>query len=320
MINRKTRDVKFIIYQSLYIFVIAVLALKGATLDLAKVVNKKDVQEKQYVDSLKIMIDSLMAKGIIPEIKFDTLVRISDPEELKRKLAEAQIKLFELKTSSPSFTVNQTTPNLQVNPEISKDNPVEKTEEKVDEIKEESEDVEFRIPQTFTQYTSSSVSNSGNKPIEIFGNDGSMIASVPPGGSKSFQLGGQSSLTFKRGTISKTVSTRENSKPKISMDRLVPAGEDVSVRSLQSTVGYRITLSDDFPGQLDVKFNGPVTVKQSGPLVYDVTLNLFGSKAAFDNFSENRESPFSVSFQIIVKDNLASHSVTQSGIFQFGDW
>ena len=41
MITRKNRDVKFIIYQSLYIFVISVLALKGANLDLTEVVSKE---------------------------------------------------------------------------------------------------------------------------------------------------------------------------------------------------------------------------------------------------------------------------------------
>lgn len=321
MAVRKNRDVKFIIYQSLYIFVIAVIALKGAKLDLAQVVNKKDVQEKQYVDSLRVMIDSLLAKGIVPELKFDTAQKFSNPEELKQRLAEAQQKLIEIKSMNPSLTINQTSPNLQVqqNPEIER-KPDEKKPEEMEDTKEKSEDVEFRIPQSFTQYTSNTVSNPSNTPVEIIGSDGSMIATVPPGGSKSFQLGGQTSLTFRRGGVSKTVSTKENMKPKITMQRLVPAGEDVSVRSLQSTVGYRVTLADDFPGQLDVNFTGPVSVKQAGPMVYDVTLNFLGSKSAYDNFTENRESPYSVTFQVIVKDKIAGHSVTQSGLFQFGDW
>lgn len=321
MAVRKNRDVKFIIYQSLYIFVIAVIALKGAKLDLAQVVNKKDVQEKQYVDSLRVMIDSLLAKGIVPELKFDTAQKFSNPEELKQRLAEAQQKLIEIKSMNPSLTINQTSPNLQVqqNQEIEK-KPDEKKPDEMEDTKEKSEDVEFRIPQSFTQYTSNTVSNPSNTPVEIIGSDGSMIATVPPGGSKSFQLGGQTSLTFRRGGVSKTVSTKENMKPKITMQRLVPAGEDVSVRSLQSTVGYRVTLADDFPGQLDVNFTGPVSVKQAGPMVYDVTLNFLGSKSAYDNFTENRESPYSVTFQVIVKDKIAGHSVTQSGLFQFGDW
>lgn len=325
MITRKNRDVKFIIYQSLYIFVISVLALKGANLDLTKVVSKEKVVEKSYTDSLKVMIDSLLARGIIPEIKFDTAQKFTNPDELKLKLLEAQQQLAVLKQSNPSFSVSQTSPNISVQQQNQQLTEKEKTEEqKKDEEKTEadnSQNLDFRISQTFTQYTSNTVSNPGTSAIEIFGSDGGLLASVPPGGSKTFQLGGQSSLTFKRGGVSRSVTTKENSKPKISMQRLVPSGEEVSVRNIQSTVGYRVTISDDFPGQLDVNFSGPVTVKQSGPLVYDVTLNVFSSKAVYDNYTENRDSPYSVSFQVNVKDNIATqHNVTQSGVFQFGEW
>lgn len=323
MITRKNRDVKFIIYQSLYIFVISVLALKGANLDLTEVVSKEKVVEKTYTDSLKIMIDSLLARGYIPEIKFDTTQKFTNPEEMQKKLQEAQQQLAVLKMNSPSITVNTTSPGIQ----LQQTNITEEKEKIQDKPKEEKieekegKELDFKIPQTFTQYTSNSISNPSSVTIEIYGSDGSMIATVPPGGSRSFQLGGQNSLTFKGGGVSKTVSTKENVKPKVTMQRLVSAGEEVSVRNLQSTVGYRVTISDDYPGQLDVKFSGPVSVKQSGPLVYDVTLNFLNSKSAYDNFTENREAPFSVSFQISVKDRIATqHNVSQSGVFQFGEW
>lgn len=320
MITRKNRDVKFIIYQSLYIFVISVLALKGANLDLTEVVTKEK-EEKKYTDSLRIMIDSLLARGIIPEITFDTSQKFTDPVELKQKLAEAQQQLVQLKLSNPSLSVSTTSPSFQTQTQIEREKiPEEKKPEQPREEEEQRQEVEFRVPQSFTQFTSNTVSNPSDIAIEIYGSDGSLVASVPPRGSRSFQLGGQSSLTFKRGSVSKTVSTKDNSKPKLIMQRLVPAGEEVSVRSLQSTVGYRVTLNDDFPGQLDVKFSGPVTVRQAGPLVYDVTLNFLGSKTAFDNFTENRESPYSVTFQVSIKDKIAAHSINQSGVFQFGDW
>jgi hypothetical protein len=325
MITRKNRDVKFIIYQSLYIFVISVLALKGANLDLTKVVSKEKVVEKSYTDSLKVMIDSLLARGIIPEIKFDTAQKFTNPEELKQKLQEAQQQLLVLKQSNPTFSVSQTSPNISVQQQNQQLTEKDKTEEqKKDEQKTEADNnqnLDFRISQTFTQYTVNTVSNPGTTAIEIYGSDGGLLANVPPGGSKSFTLGGQTGLTFKKGGVSKTVSTKENSKPKISMQRLVPSGEEVSVRNIQSTIGYRVTISDDFAGQLDVNFSGPVTVKQSGALVYDVTLNVFNSKAVFDNYTENRDAPYSVSFQVSVKDNIATqHNVTQSGVFQFGEW
>ncbi len=323
MIARKNRDVKFIIYQSLYIFVISVLALKGANLDLTEVIPKVSDTEKTYTDSLKIMIDSLLARGYVPEIKYDTNQKFSNPEEMQKKLLEAQQQLAVLKMNSPSVTVNTTSPGIQMQQSNITENK-EKIQEKSKEEKIEEKigrELDFKIPQTFTQYTSNTITNPSSVTVEIYGSDGSMIATVPPGGSKTFQLGGQNSLIFKGGGVSKTVSTKENMKPKIAMQRLVSAGEDVSVRNLQSTVGYRVTISDDFPGQLDVKFSGPVTVKQSGPLVYDVTLNFLNSRSAFDNFTENREAPYSVSFQINVKDRIATqHNVSQSGVFQFGEW
>ncbi|MEO8208967.1 MAG: hypothetical protein ABI840_00285, partial [bacterium] len=324
MISRKNRDVKFIIYQSLYIFVIAVLALKGANLDLTEVVSKDKVEERKYTDSLRIIIDSLLARGIVPTITYDSTKRFTDPEELRNELIKKQNEISALRVeinNSPSFSVDKTVPNVSTQTQTEKSPEQEKKDrEEIPEV-EDKQEVPFRIPQSFTQYTSNTVSNPSDETIEIYGSDGSLVATVPAKGSRTFNLGGQTSLTFKRGNASKTASTKENVKPKIIMQRLVPAGEDVSIRSLQSTVGYRVTLTDDFPGQLDVKFSGPVTVKQVSPLVYDVTLNFLGSKAAFDNFSENRESPYSVTFQISVKDKIATqHIINQSGVFQFGEW
>ena len=229
MITRKNRDVKFIIYQSLYIFVISVLALKGANLDLTEVVSKEKVVEKTYTDSLKIMIDSLLARGYIPEIKFDTTQKFTNPEEMQKKLQEAQQQLAVLKMNSPSITVNTTSPGIQ----LQQTNITEEKEKIQDKPKEEKieekegKELDFKIPQTFTQFTSNSISNPSSVTIEIYGSDGSMIATVPPGGSRSFQLGGQNSLTFKGGGVSKTVSTKENVKPKVTMQRLVSAGEEV---------------------------------------------------------------------------------------------
>ncbi len=323
MINRKNRDVKFIIYQSLYIFVIAVLALKGANLDLTEVVSKEKEEEKKYTDSLRIMIDSLLAMGIVPEIKFDTAQKFTNAGEFQQKLAEKQREISQLRmeiSQNPSFSIERTSPNIQA-PGKEKTTEEKKEEEKKEEEKEKEKGPEFRVPQSFKQFTTTTVSNPTNETIEIYGSDGKLLASVPPNGSRSFTIGDQSTLTFKTGGTTKTVTTTENSKPKIIMQRLVPAGEDVSLRSLQQTVGYRVTITDDTPGQLDVKFTGPVTVKQSGTMVYDVTLNLLGSKTAFENFTDNRDSPYTVTFQVTVKDKIATQqSLTQIGAFQFGEW
>ena len=325
MISRKNRDVKFIIYQSLYIFVIAVLALKGANLDLTEVVKKDTgkTEEKNYTDSLRTMIDSLMARGIIPEIKYDTSQKYSDPVEFQRKIAEKQREIAMLTSqinSNPSFSVDRTSPNIQQKSEKEKTSE-EKSAEKEQSDENKKKNIDLVVPQSFKQFTTNSISNPSDEPIEIYGSDGSLLATVPSKGSRNFTLGSQTSLTFKRGGVSKTVATIENAKPKILMQRLVPSGEEVSIRTIQSTVGYRVTIVDDNPGQLDVKFTGPVNVKQSGPLVYDVTLNFLGSKTAFENYADSRDAPYTVTFQVTVKDKIATqHTIIQSGAFQFGEW
>jgi len=51
---KKQKDVKFIIYQSLYIFVVCVIAIKGANLDLRQVVEDDGtVKPKITQDSLE---------------------------------------------------------------------------------------------------------------------------------------------------------------------------------------------------------------------------------------------------------------------------
>lgn len=303
---RNNRDVKFVIYQVLYIFVVCVIALKGANIDLAEVISKEKVVEKTYADSIKSYLDSILSLGLVPEIKIDTTRKIENIEELRRQLDIMKQQLVVVQTN-PTF----------IPPEIRREKPEE--EKKPEEKEELSEDITPLRVQTLTQYTTNTITNRGNQTLEIVG-DGGVIVSIPSGGTRTFTLGGESSVTYRMGNQTKTVNTKDNQKPKISMQRLVPAGEEVSLRTIQSSVGYRISISDDYPGQLEVKFTGPVTVKQSGESTYDVTLNFLGSKGAYDNFTENRDSPYTVSFQITVKDKVAPHSLTQTGVFQFGEW
>lgn len=309
---KKHSDVKFIIYQVLYIFVVCVIALKGANIDLSEVISKEKVVEKSYADSLKAFLDSLIKLGLVPEIKFDTNRKFENIEELRQQLAQMKQQLVVVQTN-PNFQVDQTRPNIEVQKEKEEKTPEEKKEENLDDISP------LKV-QTLTQYTSNTISNRGNQTLDLVGSDGSVIASIPPGGTKTFTLGGQTSVTYRMGNQSKTGATKENQKPKVSLQRLAATGENVSVRSIQSTVGYRVSITDDYPGQLEVKFTGPVTVKQSGDNTYDITLNFLGSKSSYDNFTDNKDAPYTVSFQVIVKDKIAGHSLTQTGVFQFGEW
>ncbi|MBC8488721.1 MAG: hypothetical protein H8D45_22070 [Bacteroidetes bacterium] len=302
---KEKKDVKFVIYQVLYIFVVCVIALKGANLDLEEVISKENIVEKEYADSLKAFLDSILALGLVPEITFDTTKKFTNIEELK-------IQLSQLKTQ---LSVVQTSPNFQA-PEIKID-PI-KEEEKLEEL--DPETIEPLKVQALTQYTSNTITNRGSQTLSIIGSDGSTLASISPGGSQTFTLGGQSSVTYKQGNQSKTVTTKPNKAPTVTLQSLAPSGEDVSVRKIQSTTGYRVTISDDFPGQLDVNFTGPISVKQAGPLTYDVTLNFLGSKGAFERYTEGKDEPYTVGFRVTIKDRIAGHSIQRSGIFSFGEW
>ena len=301
---KEKKDVKFIIYQMLYVFVICVIALKGANLDLEEVISKENVVEREYADSLKSFLDSILALGLVPEITFDTTRKFENVDDLKKQLSELRLQVSVMKPST--FVAPTLRPD---DPEIEKEDP-----------EEDLQNIEPLKVQTLTQYTENSITNRGSESMTIVGSDGSTLANIPPGGSRSFVLGGQTSVTYKKGNQSKTVTTKKNQAPKISLQSLAPSGEDVSVRKIQSTTGYRVTISDDFPGQLDVNFSGPVSVKQSGPLTYDVTLNFLGSKGAFDRYTESRDEPYTVGFRVTIKDRIAGHSLQRSGIFTFGEW
>ncbi len=309
MAIRKSRDVKFVIYQVLYIFVICVIALKGADINLEEVIEKENVVEKSYADSLKSYIDSLINLGLIPEIKVDTTRKFENIEELKRQLISMKSQLAVVQTS-PSFK----------EPELKQRQPEQQEQKKEEKLEFKEQEITPMQVSTLTQYTNNTLTNRGNLPLEIYGDDGSLITSIPAGGSKTFVLKGQKSVTYKQGGQSKTVSTKENAKPKLNIQRLVNIGPDASLRSMQSVTGYRITVTDDFPDQLEVNITGPVKFKQASSDTYDVTLNFLQSKSAFDNYTENREAPYTATFQVIVKDKISGHTVQQSGIFQFGEW
>ena len=84
------KDVKFVIYQMLYIFVVCVIALKGANLDLQEVIAKENVVEKAYADSLRAYLDSLLALGLVPKITFDPTQKFNI-EELQKELGKYKL-------------------------------------------------------------------------------------------------------------------------------------------------------------------------------------------------------------------------------------
>ena len=303
---RKQKDVKFIIYQALYIFVVCVIAIKGANLDLTQVVED-DGKPKVFLspDSLQKLYE-IIKKSIIVDTNLYVIIKKEDLEKMDDKIKQLVVNPMNVQVSSSqvtSFTTNN--PQIKEQPEIKKE-----------EEKDPGEMKEIRIGNIqLTQFTNNTLNNPYDTPLEVEG-----ITSIPPKSSKTFQTGGQSTVTIKVGNQTKTIELKPNEKPKINMQRVASMGEETRVTQLQSSVCFRVTISDDFPGQLDVKFNGPATVKTVGSGVYDVTMNAFGSRSAFDNFTDGKDAPYSVGFTVSVSDNIAGHKITGQNSFIFGEW
>lgn len=299
---KKKGDVKFIIYQSLYIFVVCVIAIKGANLDLKQVVEDDgSVKPKISQDSLEKLYEK-MQKMVMVDTNFFVIV----PKEL----LEQNERLRQIVQNMPKIDISNYIPRTELekyelkkekDPEIEKEEPSEMNEIRIGQI-------------SLTQYTLNTLNNPYDVPLEVVG-----ITTIPPKSTKTFETGGQSSVVIRAGSSSKTVELKPNQKPKIGFQRMTSMGEETRVATLQSTVCYRVTIDDDFPGQLDVKFTGPVSVRQQGS-AYDITMNAFSSKAAFDNFTDNKDSPYSLGFTVSVTDKIAGHKITGQNSFIFGEW
>lgn len=299
---KKKGDVKFIIYQSLYIFVVCVIAIKGANLDLKQVVEDDgSLKPKISQDSLEKLYD-LMQKMVMVDTNYFVIV--------DKKLLLENEKLRMIVENMPRIDISSYVPRSELDKyELKKETPEELKKE------EPSETQEIRIGSIkMTQYTMNTLNNPYDVPLEVVG-----ITTIPPKSTKTFETGGQSSVVIRVGSSTKTVELSANQKPKISFQRLTSMGEETRVGTLQSTVCYRVSIDDDFPGQLDVKISGPVTVRQQGS-AYDITLNAFSSKAAFDNFTDGKDSPYSLGFTVSVTDKIAGHKITGQNSFIFGEW
>ncbi len=313
--SKHNRDVKFIIYQVLYIFVIVVITMKGADLNLEKVLTEEDAVKKSYADSLKKYIDSMLALGLVPKIELDSLKNIAD----LNNFVAPQISPNMITLQTGQLVVSQEEyEKLKNQPELLQQ--LEQQQQQQQQVEMEKTDVTPLVAAPLIQYTQNTITNRGNVPLEIYGDDGSLIVSIPAGGSRSITMGGHKSVTYKQGGQSKTVSTKENAKPEITFEQLKPGNSDASLRELQSVIGFRIRVKDDFLGQLDVKITGPVIVEDKGNGVFDVKLKYASSKEQFERMTENGSAPFRASFNVSVKDRISGHSIQRQGQYTFGEW
>lgn len=305
--SKHNRDVKFIIYQVLYIFVIVVLTMKGADINLEKVLTAEDAVKKTYADSLKKYIDSMLALGLVPKIELDSLRNIAD---LKNFVAPVIPQM-------PVTGVLIQPGNVQISQE---DYTRLKEKEKEEQPKNEVPNNENIVLPTvqLVQFTKNSLKNNGTSDMQILG-DGSLLATIGPGQSGTFQVMGQKTITYKQGGQSRNVNTKENAKPEVTIATFKAGGEETSLRELQSVIGFRVSIKDDYP-QYKVTISGPVKFEDKGNGVYDIKLFYAGSKSEFESRTANGSAPFRATFNVIVKDEIAGHTVQRSGQYTFGDW
>jgi hypothetical protein len=303
----------------LYIFVITVLALKGADLDLRRVVSQDDIVDKSVRDSLVTVIDSLYAQGFNFDIQIERAVDDTENQELKEKIA------------SLSSTVQSLTKKIK---EIPPDERiVEKREEPV------KEQIFLQSPismeQTFIQNTWNVARNTGSVTTYIYdpANMRTPITSIEPGQEKKFDLGGQEEVVVKFGSQQQRIKVEPNLPPEIKIERVTTRmdGRNVYVRDLQRTTSFTVRISDERPDQLKVTHSGPITVTgpiedARGNLVYNVSLNLAPNQQRFDEWVERNRSMrepdgrYRANFFFIVVDEKSNDRVQVGDVFYFTDF
>jgi uncharacterized protein YciI len=273
---KKERDSKFVIYQVLYIFVITVLALKGADLDLRRVALEDETVDVSVKDSLAAILDSLYALGIDFSIKIDPKV-LDENEEMKEQLAALNKKLEEVKDYVP--------PPEEEEPEI---------------IVEEQTKLQLPISlkQTFIQHTWNTAKNSGTVPTTIYDprDRSKPIVVIPPGQEKKFDLTDQTEVIIAFGSQEELIRVGPNKPPEINIVRVTTKmnASDIYVRELQRITAFTVTILDSRSEQLKVSYSGPISVSgpqkdSDGNPVYNVSLRIAATENQYDDWVDKNE-------------------------------
>jgi len=312
MINRN-RDSKFVIYQVLYIFIITILAMKGAQLDLRKVALKEETVDISVKDSLAAILDSLYALGIDFSIKIDPKV-LDENEEMKERLAELNRKLEAVKNYVPP--------------------PKEKEPEEivVEQTKLQSP---ISLKQTFIQNTWNIAKNSGTVPTMIIdpANPNVPIVTIPPGEEKRFDLQDQTEIIIKFGSQEERIKVIPNRLPEVDIELVTTkmSHSDIYVRELQRITAFTVKIIDNRPDQLKVTYSGPISVigpqkDSKGNLVYNVSLRLATSETKYDDWIDRNgdlqeaDGRYKANFFFIVVDEITKDRVQVGDSFYFTDF
>ena len=312
MINRN-RDSKFVIYQVLYIFIITILALKGAELDLRKVALKEETVDISVKDSLAAILDSLYALGIDFSIKIDPKV-LDENEEMKERLAELNRKLEAVKDYVPP-----------------------PKEEKPEEIVNEQTKLQspISLKQTFIQNTWNIAKNSGSVPTMIIdpANPNVPIVTIPPGEEKRFDLQDQTEIIIKFGSQEERIKVIPNRLPEVDIELVTTkmSHSDIYVRELQRITAFTVKIIDNRPDQLKVTYSGPISVigpqkDSKGNLVYNVSLRIATSETKYDDWIDRNgdlqeaDGRYKANFFFIVVDEITKDRVQVGDSFYFTDF
>jgi|GEM_PF-540587 len=316
---RKNKDSKFVIYQVLYIFVVAVLAIKGADLDLGEVISKKEAVTSDVRDSLLTVIDSLNALGL----KFNLTIDTTSTEE-NIKLKE---KIRQLNQSMVSLSEK-----LEEIP------PPEKTEVIPGKKEEPAVEPEISAPlsesQIFIQNTWNMAKNNSTVGVSILDpSTRQVLTSIKPGQQTRFDIGSQKQVILKYGNKEEIIDVIANKPPEIKIESASSKmnASDIYVQELQRTSIFRVTVMDERPEQIEVSYNGPVSVSgpvkdSKGNLVYNVSLKIATNEQRFDEWMERtnplreRDGRYKINFFFIAVDKKTKDRVQVGDSFYFTDF
>jgi len=314
MIN-KERDAKFVIYQVLYIFLITILALKGAELNLSRVALEEETVDIDVRDSLVAILDSLYSLGIDFSIQIDPEVLVEN-EELKDQLASLNQRVQDLK---------------QIVEEIPP------PEEKPEEIVEEQTKLQspISLKQTFIQNTWNIAKNSGSVPTVILdpANRSKPIVTIPPGQERKFDLQDQTEIIIKFGSQEERIKVIPNRPPEVDIELVTTKmnRSDIYVRELQRITAFTVRIIDNRPEQLKVTYSGPISVNgpqkdSKGNLVYNVSLKLAANETQYDEWLERNgdlqeaDGRYKANFFFTVVDERTKDRVQVGDSFYFTDF
>lgn len=274
---RRSRDAKFVIYQVLYIFVITVLALKGAEINLGEVVKKENVVSKSVRDSLINVVDSLSKLGLKFNIEIDENV-ISENKDLKEKLSQLNTQVASLSKKVKETPLPE---------------PVKEKEIK----KEETVPLPFSKSLEFLQYATNIAENKGDYIVSIVDpKNNSELIKVEPNSKKEFELTNQNEILIKYANQTDRVKVKNNLPPEVDIKKSTTKMDkgDIFVKDLQKTTCFTVEVRDEKIEQIKVTYSGPITVSgpqqdKKGNLVYNISLNLANTEEKFNSWADRNE-------------------------------